>query len=40
LYSKKYDKPYNDVDRLAGARFVLANAGERGRNFDEPLIKK
>lgn len=40
LYSKKFDKPSNDVARLAGARFVLASEGEKGKKFDEPLIKK
>lgn len=40
LYSKKFDKASNDVARLAGARFVLASEGEKGKKFDEPLIKK
>lgn len=40
LYSKKFDKASNDVARLSGARFVLASEGEKGRRFDEPLIKK
>lgn len=40
LYSKKFDKPSNDIARLAGARFVLASEGEKGKRFDEPLIKK
>lgn len=40
LYSKKFDKASNDVARLAGARFVVASEGEKGKKFDEPLIKK
>lgn len=40
LYAKKYDKPSNDIARLAGARFVLASEGERGKRLDEPLVKK
>lgn len=40
LYAKKFDKPSNDIARLAGARFVLASEGERGKRLDEPLVKK
>lgn len=40
LYSKKYEKQSNDIARLAGARYVLASEGEKGKKFDEPLIKK
>ena len=40
LYSKKNEKGTNDVARLTGARFVLASEGEKGKKFDEPLIKK
>jgi putative DNA primase/helicase len=40
LYSKKFDKASNDIARLSGARFVLASEGEKGKKFDEPLIKK
>lgn len=40
LYAKKFDKPSNDIARLAGARFVLASEGEKGKRLDEPLVKK
>lgn len=40
LYSKKFDKGSNDIARLAGARYVVASEGEKGKRFDEPLIKK